>query len=663
MQRDADRYRVFSRRALILGGGQVLAMSALAARMYYLQVIEGEKYKTLAEENRISLRLLAPPRGRIVDRFGRPMAINQQNYRVMLIPENTPDIPAALETLRAIIDISESEEYRIRREIRRRRRFLPVVIQENLPWRKVAQIEVNAPALPGVLIDVGETRFYPFGEETAPVLGYVAPAAEKDQTGDPLLELPGFRIGRSGLEKVHDLSLRGKGGTSQVEVNALGRSIRELSRNDGTPGAEARLTIDLELQRFAAERLGDEAAAAVVMDVHSGEVLSMASTPSFDPNAFNRGLSSAEWKALVRNPRGPLNNKAITGQYSPGSTFKMVVALAALEKGVVNMNSQFFCRGHIRLGNTRFHCWKRTGHGMMDVVDAITQSCDVYFYEIAGRTGIDAIAEMARRLGFGQKVGNELPGERAGLIPTRAWKRAVKDEPWHKGETLHAGIGQGFILTTPLQLAVMTARLVNGGRAVTPRLTQALKPQHLNSEGQSEELSPVQLNEVAPAAGPGAPQFDDIGLQSEHLDLIKRAMARVSNHRRGTAYQSRIKEKGQEMGGKTGTVQVRRITKSERETGVIKNKDLPWEERDHALFVGYAPVDAPRYAVSVLVEHGGGGSSTAAPIARDIMQEVQRRDPSRSQARSETNTPPTDSGTSSGSESGGSGSGTNVREG
>ncbi|MDA0240328.1 MAG: penicillin-binding protein 2 [Proteobacteria bacterium] len=656
MQRDADRYRVFTRRSLILGGGQVIAMSALAARMYYLQVIEGEKYKTLAEENRISLRLLAPPRGRIVDRFGRPMAVNQQNYRVMLIPENTPDISIALETLRAIIEITDADEHRIRREIRRRRRFLPVVIRENLPWRKVAQIEVNAPALPGVLIDVGETRFYPFGEETAPVLGYVAPAAEKDQTGDPLLELPGFRIGRSGLEKVHDLSLRGKGGTSQVEVNALGRSIRELSRNDGTPGADARLTIDLELQRFAAERLGDEAAAAVVLDIHSGEILSMASTPSFDPNAFNRGLSGAEWNALVRNPRGPLNNKAITGQYSPGSTFKMIVALAALEKGVVNVNSQFFCRGHIQLGKTRFHCWKRHGHGMMDVVDAITQSCDVYFYEIAGRTGIDAIAEMARRLGLGQKVGNELPGERAGLIPTRAWKRAVKDEPWHKGETLHAGIGQGFILTTPLQLAVMTARLVNGGRAVEPRLTQALSPQALNPQvqdpralhlqGQSAEPSAEQSNNLAPAAGPQATPFADIGLQSEHLDLIKRAMARVSNHQRGTAYRARIKEKGWELGGKTGTVQVRRITKGERETGVIKNKDLPWEERDHALFVGFAPVDAPRYAISVLVEHGGGGSSTAAPIARDIMLEVQRRDPSGRQADSDTGSSPADNSTS-----------------
>lgn len=623
MHRDADRYRVFSRRALILGGGQVVAMSALAARMYYLQVIEGEKYTTLAEENRISLRLLAPPRGRIVDRFGRPMAINKQNYRVMLIPENTPDISDALRTLSNIIDISDSDVQRIHREIRRRRRFLPVVIQENLPWTKVAQIEVNAPDLSGVLIDVGETRFYPYGEETAPVLGYVAPVAEKDQTGDPLLELPGFRIGRSGLEKVHDLTLRGKGGTSQVEVNALGRSIRELSRNDGTPGAEARLTIDLELQKFAAERLGDEAAAAVVLDVHSGEILTMASTPSFDPNAFNRGLSSNEWKTLVRNPRGPLNNKAITGQYSPGSTFKMIVALAALEKGVVNVNSQFFCRGHIQLGRVRFHCWKRRGHGMMDVVDAITQSCDVYFYEIARKLGIDAIAAMARRLGLGQKLGNELPGERAGLVPTRAWKRAVKDEPWHKGETLHAGIGQGFILTTPLQLAVMTARLVNGGRAVTPRLTQAFEP--------STDEPPVDL---AP------PAFDDIGLNPEHLDLVRRAMDRVSNHRRGTAYRARIKEKGQEMGGKTGTVQVRRITKAERETGVIKNKDLPWEERDHALFVGFAPVDAPRYAISILVEHGGGGSSTAAPIARDIMAEVQRRDPSGGTASSTTDNAP-----------------------
>jgi len=469
--------------------------------------------------------------------------------------------------------------------------------------------------MPGITINVGESRFYPNGSEAASVLGYVSGVSEKDLTGDPLLELPGFRIGKAGMEKVHDLALRGKSGTSQVEVNAFGRVIRELERREGLPGAEAWLAIDMELQKFVTKRLGGEAAAAVVMDVHTGEVLTLASTPTFDPNAFNRGLSQSEWKALASNPRSPLNNKAIAGQYSPGSTFKMVVALAALEKGIITPKSQFFCTGELELGDSTFHCWKKTGHGTMDLLAAITQSCDVYFYEIAKRTGIDRISAMARRLGMGQILDIELAGEQQGLMPTRAWKKKVKRVSWQQGETLLAGIGQGFILTTPLQLAVMTARLVNGGKAVTPHLTRQVVP-----------------FDAADPPPPSIPEFDTIGIHPPHLDLIKKAMAAVSNSPYGTAYRSRIKEPGFQLGGKTGTVQVRRISKAEREAGVKKNKDLEWRERDHALFVGYAPVKSPRYSIAVVVEHGGGGSSTAAPIAKDILLEVQRRDPSRGQA-------------------------------
>jgi penicillin-binding protein 2 len=352
------------------------------------------------------------------------------------------------------------------------------------------------------------------------------------------------------------------------------------------------------------------------MDVHTGEVLALASTPSFDPNAFNRGLSQSEWKALASNSRAPLNNKAISGQYSPGSTFKMVVALAALEKGVVTPKSQFFCTGELELGDSIFHCWKKTGHGTMDMMSAITQSCDVYFYEIAKRTGIDRISAMARRLGMGQILGIELTGERQGLIPTRAWKKKVKRVSWQQGETLLAGIGQGFILTTPLQLAVMISRLVNGGKAVVPYLTRQIVP-----------------FEAAEPTPPEILEFETIGIHPPHLDLIVKAMAAVSNSPYGTAYRSRIKEPGFQLGGKTGTVQVRRISKAERETSIKKNKDLEWHERDHALFVGFAPVKLPRYAVSVVIEHGGGGSSTAAPIAKDILLEVQHRDPSRGQAK------------------------------
>jgi penicillin-binding protein 2 len=614
MYRDNERYKTFSRRTIILFGGKVVLFSGLIGRMYYLQVIEGEKYKTLSDENRISLKLISPKRGRILDRSGQPMAINQKNYRVMLVPENTKDIEFSLRKLGKIIPINAHDLARVKREIKRRRRFLPIMLRENMAWNDIAQIEVNTPELPGIVVDVGETRFYPDGAKVASVLGYVSGLSEADLTGDPLLEMPGFKIGKAGMERVHDIALRGKSGTTQVEVNAFGRQIRELERQEGEAGAEVWLTLDVELQKFLAQRLGNEAASAVVMDVHTGEVLALASTPSFDPNAFNRGLSRSEWDVLLSNPRSPLNNKAISGQYAPGSTFKMVVALAALEKGIVTPSTKHFCSGDLKLGDSTFHCWKKSGHGSMGMISAITQSCDVYFYEIAKRTGIDRISAMARRLGLGQILNIEIPGERKGLMPTRAWKKKAKRVSWQQGETLLAGIGQGFILTTPLQLAVMTSRLVNGGKAVLPHLTRNVVPS-------TEEPKP-----------PVIPEFLALDIKSSHLDLMKKAMVAVPNSPYGTAYKSRIKEPGFQYGGKTGTVQVRRISKAEREVGVKKNKDLRWEERDHALFVGYAPIEAPRYAVSIVVEHGGGGSSVAAPIAKDILLEVQRRDPSKAKS-------------------------------
>jgi len=615
MHRDASRYKSFSRRAALLFGGKLLLLSGLIGRMYYLQILEGRKYQTLADENRISLKLIPPKRGRILDRFGRPMAINQQNYRVMLVPENTEDIELTLMQLGKIIPISNQDIVRAKRRLKRKRSFLPIMLRENLDWGEVAKIEVNSSDLPGIEIDVGESRFYPAGAEAVSVLGYVSGVSEKELTGDPLLELPGFRIGKAGIEKVFDLDLRGKSGTTQVEVNAFGRQIRELQRREGQPGAETFLTIDIELQKFVAKLLGNEAASAVVMDVHNGEILALASTPGFDPNAFNRGLSKAEWQALIANPRSPLNNKAISGQYAPGSTFKMVVALAALEKGVVTPRTKYRCSGELELGKSTFHCWKEGGHGYMSMVNAITQSCDVYFYEIALRTGIDSISAMAHRLGLGQILDIELSGERKGLIPTRAWKKRVKRVSWQKGETLLAGIGQGLILTTPLQLVVMVSRLVNGGKAVLPKLILDLTGNKDITDSNTD------------------PRFDEIGVDIPNLNLMKKAMSNVANSPIGTAYKARIRKPGFQYGGKTGTVQVRRISKAERESGVKKNKDLEWGERDHALFVGYAPVQSPRYAVSVVVEHGGGGSSTAAPIAKDILLEVQKRDPLRSKSQ------------------------------
>jgi len=604
MHRDSDRHKLFSRRVAMLAGGKFVLLSALASRLYYLQVVESDKYKTLSDENRINFRLLPPPRGRIIDRNNLVIADNVQNYRVLLVSESTPSVERTLDVLSGIIPITENDRARVLREIRRNKSFVPVTVRENLEWEQVAQIEVNTPDLPGVLIDVGQSRSYPFGEDFAHVLGYVAPVAEGETTGDPLLELPGFRIGKAGLEKVHDLTLRGTGGNSQVEVNAYGRVIRELSRQEGEPGGEVELSIDRELQRFTAERVAGESASVVVIDIHTGEVLTLVSSPAFDPNRFNHGLTGAEWRELTTDPRAPLADKAIQGQYAPGSTFKMTVALAALERGIITPETEFYCPGHMTLGNARFHCWKKEGHGTMNCRSAIMKSCDVFFYEVAKRVGIERISAMARKLGFGEPLGIDLPGERGGLVPSDEWKRAAIGAPWQKGETVILGIGQGYILTTPLQLAVMASRIANGGVAVTPRLTRAIAGEMIDD-------------------GESAPETLD--LLPQNIQLVRDAMTDVVNSPFGTARRSALDLDGVMMAGKTGTVQVRRITKAERETRVLKNEELPWDQRDHALFVAFAPTDKPRIAMSVVVEHGGSGSGAAAPIAKDVMTEALKR--------------------------------------
>ncbi|MFL2782118.1 MAG: penicillin-binding protein 2 [Rhodospirillales bacterium] len=609
MFRDNERHKTFSRRSLFLIGGQLALFSGLVSRMYYLQVLESDKFKTLADENRISYRIIAPRRGQILDRYGRPMAINKVNYRVMMIPENINNLELTLKKLTYIIDLNKYDVLRLKRDIKRYRSFTPILLKENLDWEKIAKIEVNTDQLKGIIVDVGEQRFYPSGSAVAAVCGYVSPVTDQQKERDPLFNVPGFKVGRSGIEKFYDSVLRGKSGSKQIEVNAFGRQIRELEKREGQEGKDLWLTIDLELQKYVSERLEGESASCVVMDIHRGDLLALVSTPSFDPNAFNRGLTKSQWQNILKNSRNPLNNKAISGQYAPGSTFKMVVALAALEKGIISYRSNYLCTGSLELGDSIFHCWKEHGHGKMNLTSAIAQSCDVYFYEVAKKLGIDAISSMARRLGLGQIFDIELAGEAKGLMPTRDWKKKNKNSSWQQGETLLAGIGQGLILATPLQLAVMTSRIVNGGKAVTPRLTKG-----------------ILLNEpdISPSSNSKLENFKHIGVNTKNLNLIKKSMSFVTNSPQGTAFKARIIDPKYRFGGKTGTVQVRRISAEERELGVKKNKDLEWHERDHALFVGYAPLSNPSYAVSVVIEHGGGGSKVAAPLARDILLKVQK---------------------------------------
>ncbi|MEO0959608.1 MAG: penicillin-binding protein 2 [Pseudomonadota bacterium] len=599
-QEDVGRpARRLSRRALVLFAAQLGVAGGLAWRMRQLQIEEAEHYRTLAEENRINLRLIAPARAEIFDRNGIPLAVNRQNYRVVMVREQAGDAEAILDRLGVIVDLPPHQRTRALKEMRQKPGFVPVPVAEHLSWQDFAAVNANAPALPGVLPEVGLSRFYPVGPEIAHVVGYVGRVTERDLDDptdrDPILQVPEFQIGKDGLERAVERDLRGSAGTRHIEVNAYGRVIREIGREEGVAGADLHLTLDLELQRYVHARLGEESAAVVVMDAQNGDLLALGSNPTFEPNLFVTGISHTDYNRYLQDDHRPLHNKWASGMYPPGSTFKMVVALAALDAGVVGRGDSFFCNGSIKLGNRRFHCWKRGGHGHMAVVESLSQSCDVYYYEVAKRVGIDRIAEMSRRLGLGVDYDLPNPALKSGLIPTKDWKRATYDQGWQVGDTLNSGIGQGFVLATPLQLAVMTARLATG-RQIMPRLVRA------------RAGLPIPVPEAEP-----------LGLNNRHLAAVRTGMFEVVNGRRGTARRSRIVDDEFTVAGKTGTSQVRNITPAERARGVFRNEDLPWHRRDHALFVAYAPVENPRYAIAVVVEHGGGGSKAAAPVARDIL--------------------------------------------
>lgn len=590
--------RQLTRRAAIVGGLQFVFVGGLAARLQYLQLEQSDEYRLLAEENRININLIAPERGEVFDRNGVQLARNVPSYRIVMIRESAGDLDAILAKLQDIIGLSEDQIETARAEVLRSAPFLPVTVAENVSWDAVSKVSVNAPALPGVSPEVGLTRFYPFGSDYAHVLGYVGPVSDFDlqriENPDQLLSIPRFQIGKVGVEAKQEDVLRGSAGNKQVEVNASGRVMRELSRREGTPGKDMQLTVDAKLQSYVQARLGEESASAIVMDVENGDLLAIASAPTFDPNLFVQGISVADYKSLTENAYRPLASKSVQGTYPPGSTFKMITALAALEDNIISPEETVYCSGHLEVSGRKFHCWKRGGHGSVDLLEAIEQSCDVYFYELALEVGIEKISAMARRFGLGLRHDVPMSAVARGLAPTKDWKFKAHKQDWVIGDTVNAAIGQGYMLASPLQLAVMTARIATG-KAVEPRLIKSLDGVETPFESGT-----------------------DLGIDENNLGRLRRAMYQVVNDRRGTAYGSRIIADGMRMAGKTGTSQVRNITTAERESGVFKNEDLPWERRDHALFVNFAPYDKPRYAVAVVVEHGGGGSTTAAPIARDI---------------------------------------------
>lgn len=600
-----EKDRIFIRRLIALLGIFFLLILVLISRVFYLQILQGDRYRLLADKNRTSIRLTLPSRGNIFDRNGVKLAENKKNFQAVLIKEEALDIQQSLENFEKIISLDEDEKLRIQKEIKRKRPFMAIRIKDGLSFSEAAALHLNAPDLMGIHIEEDLIRSYPLKETNAHLIGYVSLMNDKDleeNPDNPLADLPGYRIGRTGLENSFEESLKGTPGVRKREVNAYGRSVRVLEETPALKGESLNLTIDTRLQEIALKALGKESGSAIVMDVNTGEILAMVSSPSYDTNIFTMPVPVKVWRSLIDNEKRPLQNKALTGTYSPGSIFKLVVALAALENKVIHPHKKFYCGGKITIGNHDFHCWKHGGHGMLDLEDALMHSCDVYFYEIAQQIGAEKIIEMAKRLGFGAPVEIGIKGEREGLLPTNEWKKKRFNDSWRTGDTVNLSIGQGFLTTTPMQLAFMTAQIANGGKKIKPHLIQ----------------------------GMGLNELKSLGLKQSNLNLIKRGMNKVVNYEKGTAYRSRINVNGEKMAGKTASTQVRRISKKERAKGIIKQEDLPWKYRDHGIFAAFAPVQNPRFAIVVMIEHGGGGSSSAAPVAAKILAETLKLYPKQS---------------------------------
>ncbi|MEX1660794.1 penicillin-binding protein 2 [Thioclava sp. 15-R06ZXC-3] len=591
--------RRITRRGLMLGGAQLAVVAVLAARMRKMQLEDANQYRLLAEGNSVKIRLIPPARGLIYDRNGVLLAGNEQNYRVTITREDSDDVEATLSELRRLVPITDSDAADILHDIRRRPPTTPVTVADRLSWDEFSRVAVNSPSLPGVNPDVGLSRNYPRRDDFAHVAGYVGPVSDYDLSKmddpDPLLLIPKFQLGKTGIEAKEESVLRGQAGQRRIEVNSAGREMRELSREPGKPGENLQLTLDYRLQNYALKRLENESAATVLIDVTNGDVLACASAPSFDPNMFVRGISVAEYQTLTQDDHRPLADKSVQGLYPPGSTYKMVTALAALEAGLVTPNETVWCPGYVEIAGRRFHCWKRAGHGHVDMTKSMEQSCDVYYYEMSQRVGIDKMSDMAKRLGIGVRPDLPMSAVKEGVAPNKEWKKERYGKEWLIGDTANAAIGQGYVLASPMHLAIMTARIASG-KKVEPRLIRT-------RDGIEQ---PVRVS-------------DDLDIPKAYLDDVRKGMTAVVNSSRGTGRGSRIAMAEWKMAGKSGTSQVRNISKAERARGVIRNDQLPWDQRDHALFVAFAPIDNPRYAVSVVVEHGSGGSVAAAPIARDVL--------------------------------------------
>ena len=606
-----ERQGVFHRRAILLGTFAGLGLTAMGGRLAYLQLFQTQRYERLSTSNQFNFKLMPAPRGVIVDRNGAVLAVNRPNFRLLVVRDKGVDAEATLKTLANYVPLDDVRQRRLLKDINSAPRRAPVSVMEDMSWEQFSAISVRAPELVGVTADMGEVRVYPHGGAFAHVIGYVAKVNREDisltgPNADPILLHPGFRMGKQGVEKAFDLELRGRPGARKVEVDANGREVRHHDEGDITPepGAEIQLTLDVDVQNRALEVFGEESGGAVVMDCRTGDIICMTSAPSFDANRFVRGLTSAEYRGLAGFERKPMLDKCLSGLYPPGSTFKTMTALAILEAGI-DPEARVSCGGGMNFGGRYFHCHKKGGHGSQNLHEAIKNSCDTYFYSMSVRVGPDRIAQAARAFGLGQIFDIGIPGQKRGIVPDRAWKKRyfaknVDQQPWWPGENLSYAIGQGYLQVNCLQLAVMTARLANGVKALNPRLVRSVGGKEL----------------------PKGSEAPDLPFLREHIDRVRAGMGAVTEAG-GTAFRASQLGLGDIlMAGKTGTAQVRNYDK-----GGSRGKGGVWHLRDHGLFVAYAPVDAPRYAMAVIVQHGMGGSTAAAPRAREIMRTTLLKDP------------------------------------
>ena len=579
----------FTRRALVLGGIQAGVGVLLAGRMAWLSIAENERYAVLAESNRVQMQLLPPRRGWIVDRNGKPLAINRSDFRVDLIPDRLEHPDKVIAELAVLLELPPEEVERIKEELGRAAGYQPIAVAENLPFEKYAAVTVRLPEMPGVSPLRAFSRFYPEGAAVGHLVGYVGTPnkEEYDKEKIPLLITPGFKLGKQGIEKTMETMLRGTPGAKRVEVTAGGKLVRELTTLSDKSGGVLPLTVDAGLQSYAARRLGTESGSVVVLEVDTGDILAMASMPAYDPNSFSDGISHDEWDMMANNDHLPLLNKTLQALYPPGSTVKPMMSLALLAAGVTP-DQTVHCSGAYQVGGGRWHCWKRGGHGSVNMQAAVAQSCDVYFYHMGRQIGIDAIATTARKLGMGEEFPLPVTSQSYGTMPDSAWKKRKYKDDWTTADTINATIGQGYTLSNPLQLAVMSARIASG-RKIVPRLIM---------NGQAEEAPPLDF-------------------PPEHLAFVREAMNAVVNGG-GTAGRAALPFPDIKLAGKTGTAQVRRITMAERAGGVLSNASLQWKLRDHGLFIAFAPVDRPKYAAAVVIQHGG-GSGAAYPVARDVL--------------------------------------------